>query len=447
MSRLHETGLSAAARATGLVLLAAGIGLCQYVEDSVDVGGARVGSLCYNSRADVVYGECHNAQSFFAIDCATNTIVARLGVNQPYDIVYDALDNKAYVTFADDSVLVVDGATHQRVGAVRAPGATFAVWDSTGDRLYVSGSDLADTVTVIDCRADTVVTHIPTAPGPSLMHVSARHRKLYVQNYDDCSVSIVDLASNQVIRSMQLGAGPQSGCYVASVDKYYGGTYGGDVIAVIDGAADSLLRAVPLTPLTYARYLAHVAAHGLLVAAVWNGGGGGDPDTVWFIDTAADTVVFKLPVAREPEALLWSPRSDLLYCANRLSRSVSVLAGDGSRVMNTLRVSVCPFVIAVSAVSRRIYVGHLDARWVYVVRDAVGIAEEPGPLSQRFSPTALVSGSVRYTADCPGSLADASGRTVMTLRPGTNDASALAPGVYVAVDGGGRVSTKVVKVR
>jgi hypothetical protein len=36
--------------------LAAGTGRAQYVEDSIDVGGAWVGSLVYNSREDAVLG-------------------------------------------------------------------------------------------------------------------------------------------------------------------------------------------------------------------------------------------------------------------------------------------------------------------------------------------------------------------------------------------------------
>jgi hypothetical protein len=37
-----------------VLCIAAGTGQAQYVEDSVDVGGAWVGSLAYNSREDVV---------------------------------------------------------------------------------------------------------------------------------------------------------------------------------------------------------------------------------------------------------------------------------------------------------------------------------------------------------------------------------------------------------
>jgi hypothetical protein len=37
-----------------LVCLCIAVGMCQYVEDSVDVGGAWGGSLAHNSREDVV---------------------------------------------------------------------------------------------------------------------------------------------------------------------------------------------------------------------------------------------------------------------------------------------------------------------------------------------------------------------------------------------------------
>lgn len=141
-------------------LAAAGRG--QYVEDSVNCGGRLVGSLAYNPLANVVYGTSEDGP-FFAISADSNKLVSSTWFDHPVKVVYDSIDNKAYciVRTADyDTIMVMDGTTHQRIGGIPLEWCNRAVWNPDNDRLYVT-MDWVNKVAAIDCRADTVITEIP----------------------------------------------------------------------------------------------------------------------------------------------------------------------------------------------------------------------------------------------------------------------------------------------
>jgi hypothetical protein len=82
-----------------------------------------------------------------------------------------------------------------------------------------------------------------------------------------------------------------------------------------------------------------------------------------------------------PHGLLYSAASDRLYCAGAAFGTVSVIAGDGSRVIKTLALGDDPFVFAGVPRHNRIYVGDLGRSMVYVIRDtATGFVwEAPDP--------------------------------------------------------------------
>ena len=113
----------------------------QYVEDSIDVGGAWVGSLVYNSQADVLYGGCQTAGILFAISCDSNKVIMSLALDWPRCLAYDSTDNKGYVAFKgaeEDSLAVIDGSTRQVIDDIEVPGAVMPVWDPVSDRVCVS---------------------------------------------------------------------------------------------------------------------------------------------------------------------------------------------------------------------------------------------------------------------------------------------------------------------
>jgi YVTN family beta-propeller protein len=428
--------MTAAGRLGPLLLLAllAATARGQWVEDSIDVSGAWVGSLCYNAAADVVYGATSSGDRVFAIACSSNAVVSSFWAQAPSVVCYDPTDNKAYCTRNDQGVVVMDGNTHRRVREIPVDEATFPVWDAASDRLYVSCMNNNE-VAVIDCQTDSVIAAIHVPDDPGRMYVNPLRRKLYVLGTE--SVSILDITANRLIRTLP-AASYMAACYVPSVDRFF--FQESCSIAALDGQADSVVG--------------RAAFYGVVQSMVWSaehnlvmvGADVAGRDTVYVVDPVQTSIVGRLPGGRGPDGLLWSPATDLVYCASSFNDSVIVYAGDGSGTVREFGVGGDPYAFARSPVQNRIYLSHLNGSKVYVIRDPVGIAEDPvGAGGPEWAATTVLAGATFRWAEDPSVLVDVAGRAVMKMVRGENDLSRLAPGVYVAL--GGATCIRVVRVK
>ncbi len=357
-----------------LLTIAVSIAWAQYVEDSIDVGGSWVGSMAYNSREDVVYGASESGRQVFAIDCATNRIVGSIPVRSPLRVVYDSLDNKAYVTVYNyetcDSVLVIDGATHQRLRMIPVRGATDLVWDRVYNRVYVS-CDAQWDVKVIDCRTDAVIATIRTGDGPLKMHINPRRRKLYVQNYDEGTIAVIDMTRNEVVRSIRVRQGTESGAYDESSDTYWVGLR--DRAVVIDCATDSVIAEIA-TGIDRNVYSVATDGVGRVMLCVTG------TNVLLTYDCYTRALLSSVPIGSEPRSVVWNAGRSLLYVANSMSNCVSAVSGDGSMLLASLPVQNCPSAMAYSNAARRVYVGHSNTRLVYVLRDEADAAPRRSPV-------------------------------------------------------------------
>jgi len=69
-------------------------------------------------------------------------------------------------------------------------------------------SRAANSISVIDQQALTVVDTFPVPGGPDDMEVSADGKELWVTNRWARSVSVVDLATRKVVRTIAVGRSP-----------------------------------------------------------------------------------------------------------------------------------------------------------------------------------------------------------------------------------------------
>jgi YVTN family beta-propeller protein len=450
-----------------LVCLPAATSHAQYVEDSIDVGGAWVSSLAYNSREDVIYGTSESGW-FFAISCDSNRVVSQFPLYGALSVCYDSLDNKAFCTYHDwawnDSLLVVDGSTHSRVTAISTPGATITIWDPVLDRVYVSCQNSAR-VAVVDCTTDSLLAYIPVGQCPIKIYINTLRRKLYVLNSDEGSVSVVDIATNQVTKTVDVSGVPNAGYYCRSADKFYCG--GDGEVVVLDGHGDSVSARIRV-----ARYYDIFAVsgndeRGVVVASA------ADVDSrLYAIDVSTNAVDTFIRIAGCADAIHYSRASDRFYCTSDHSGEVVVLSGDGRQLLLSLPVAVYPYVIAESPVQGRLYVGHSNSSKVYVIRDAttawpegqyrespadtaLALRLDPSPFHDQLSIAggiSVPSGEVRVFAE--------DGRLVRSLNAAKSAGAVLRltwdgrdrrgrfvpPGVYVVTAGGG-VRAKAVKLR
>jgi YVTN family beta-propeller protein len=360
-----------------LCCLIVATGHAQYVEDSIDVGGAWVGSLAYNSREDVLYGRCQQASIFFAISCDSNKVINSFPLGRPRQMTYDATDNKAYCPYEgteEESLAVIDGRTHTLVKSIRMPGATTAVWDSALDRVYVSCQS-TNKVAVVDCATDSLLTYISVGACPLKMYINTLRRKLYVLNYDNGTVSIVNMTTNQVIKTVDVGGTPNAGYYCRGVDKFYsGGEYRKCI--VISGHSDTIVARIPLPGNVDVMSVTGNEEDGLVYVGAFAGTG----DYVATVSSQNDSIVATTAIGRVPYGLTYYASSGFVYCASALTDEVCVLTSDGAQISATLDVGDYPYVFVTAPRHNRLYLGHLGGTHVYVLRDtSAGIAEPQSP--------------------------------------------------------------------
>jgi len=428
----------------------------QWLADSIDVGAFPVSDLLYNPVLDLVYG-CIGLQDgiFFVIDCATNQVIESRTQQSPGVFAYDSTDNKLYLTTHSgdyDTVLVLDGTTFQPVARIPLWWVSVPLWDSDRNRVYVTCPD-DNEVAVIDCTTDSVIATVRVGRWPGTMQMNSRHDRLYVLNHDGESVSIVDLEALEEVEEIRLGGVPQCGLYSEAAGKFYcGGTWS---VTVIDGAGDSVVAAVPLPYYGLAYSLAENPEAEVVVAGVF-----ATTYCLCAISTRSDTMLTILQCPREPLRIKWSPYTRQLYAACGAG-VVAVVNSDGSAVVAEVPVQNCPCCMALSPRQHRLYVGHLNSRLVYVLRDqSIGVEEpagEPAPTVQLrawpspFRRTLMVA----CDGEGPCRVFGADGRLVRTLpfRNGQcrwdgrdNRGVLVPPGAYLlAVAGAGACRARVVK--
>jgi len=451
--------------ATVAVLCVAATADAQYVEDSIDVGGHYITGLVYNAREDVLYGAAYYG-GFFVISCDSNRIIKSFALDYPREVAYDSVDNKAWCTIwgADmESLAVIDGATHTLTKKIQVPGATKPVWDPYSNRLYVS-CPTTNSVAVLDCVTDSVLASIPVGVEPESMYINTLRRKLYVMNSGDTTVSVVNMLTNQVTATAIVGEYPEYGYYSRSVDRFYCSGPEQQCV-VMDGLSDAVVGHITLP--NGANYIDGATGNedaGLVYLAISTY----DTDYVATVTTHGDSVVASVPVGNMPNSLAYCSRNDRLYCLTCAPDSLVLLSGDGTRVLKKLLVGGYPCISVLVPRHQRMYVGHSNTRYVYVVRDtSLGVVEPQTqrssfrePLSVTPNPFTRKAAVVWSSPASGGEIARLyaqDGRLVRQARipagevrwvwDGRDDSSApLPPGVYV-IDAGPGLRSKVVKLR
>jgi YVTN family beta-propeller protein len=136
-------------------------------------------------------------------------------------------------------------------------------------------------------------------------------------------------------------------------------------------------------------------------------------------------------------ALVLDSTSDRVYCASSQTSDVRVIDCGTHQVIATITVGLNPQDLVWNPARNRVYSANSTGSSISVLNDAGAVEEgrsTPDAARRTFGPTI-----VRDFLDLPFdicnlvsdiALLDVSGRRVLTLHPGPNDVSRLAPGVY-----------------
>jgi DNA-binding beta-propeller fold protein YncE len=287
---------------------------------------------------------------------------------------------------------VLDGTTDSILRRVKVGATTEALdYNPTWNRVYVTTND-QQVVIVLDAAADTIVAW-PAVPffTRGVLYVD-RESVACCYGYAD-SVAFIDGASNRVVKVTRVIGTPEHALYNPVRNKLYLGCDYTDTVSVIDMATLQLTAMVPVAGPTYAMEFDSAANRVYCLGAYGR-------SVLTVIDGRSDTVIGEVQTPSWPRTTAW---------AEPLRRLFMSLPNDG----------------ALAVITDTSHVGVLERGTTGLGRAGASVVR--GVL---FLPA---SGNGRRANS---ELLDITGRRVLVLRPGPNDVSGLADGVYFVRDEG-----------
>ena len=378
--------------------------------------GYGVTGICVGDDGAKVYCRVPHDSIVVAVDCATDSVVARIRPDLvPEIMLYVPERNRIYcggLPGGQGTLRVIDCASDSVVATVILNQPPLSLCYSSAEDDLCCGAGEFDDVEVISCAGDSSLGFVAgaCAQGPTLY--CASHDKLYFPCINQ--LYIVDGAADTLLTTKTAVNGNVEGtmCLNTLQQKVYApfqaGTNGS--ILVIDAASDSTLK-------TMAAESSWALCYDSINNTVYVSDGG-NFGAVKVIDCVRDVVTTRIPVGLTPRAVAWNPDQNRTYVLNTWSGSISVLkdsfpSGIGGGTVPSAKSKPLATVI----------------RGILFLPPASGV--------ERLASSVLL---------------DISGRKVLSLHEGANDVRSLSPGVYfvrerLAVGGERNAVHKVVLTR
>ena len=451
------------------------------------------GSIPYSEAVNRVFlvwdGTYFGEGNMRAIDCHADAVV---GVTRlvgyigylPGSMCVDSVDNKLYFSAGASGVGVVDCSTNRVTSYLCVSRASddfkpppCLAYDSRGDRLYCASES---SIFVVDCRADTVVKEIPVGGFVESMNWHPVLNKLYamVGPYTGWhwTAVVIDCTRDTVVKTLGLCDSEQwaNGFTLLSPEFNQFWVFStGARYTVIDCEHDSIVADTTkwgsnenASSTSYSP-----AAHKVYTAGCWGlyvidmntrlpvdsipkpsvdewpcqvySVKGGDkvywicenntgPDSAYAVDTRTDSIVHRFSVPFMSYGAAGDRTGDYVYFAGFYDAIAAVDTRDDSTV-SAVHLPYGIMDIVQNTRTHRMYLNCVNESIIQVVYDSVifaGLQAAPGTPAQAARPQTLLNRSVPLRCAAREVLFDAAGRRTAVLKPGSNDISSLAPGVY-----------------
>ena len=357
--------------------------------DPIMVGDTPTG-IAYDLIHKRMYVTNGGRVSVSVIDTTTNKVIdtnpntpdeidpIKVG-NLPFGIAYENQNKKIYVTNReDDTVSVIDTTINTvidtnpntpEIDPIKVGDTpTGIAYDPVHKRMYVT-NQFNNTVSVINTTSNTVVSSITVPSLPLHIVHDPRNERMYVTNRGANTVSVIDITTNTVVSSpIIVGDGPTGVSYDDPVHKrIYVTNQLENTVSVIDTNTNRVIDTKPNTPDEIdpirvgdgPKGIAYNLDNRLMyVTNVSNG-------TVSVINTATNTVIESIRVGDGPTGVSYSQRNELMYVTNREDDTVSVIDTTTNTVIDTnpntpvidpITVGDTPEGIAYDNQSKKIYV-------------------------------------------------------------------------------------------
>jgi len=177
------------------------------------VAAARTPShLTIDRKSSTLYASMQDSDELMAIDLATQTPRWKIPVGRmPADLYLSADDRLLLVGLTGDEVVEIYDVSGARPALVKRlkTGAGAHAFRARGDQRHVYVSNrVANSISLIDTQALSVVEHYPAPGGPDCIELLADGRTLLTTSRWARKLTFIDTVKRQVIRQVVVGRSP-----------------------------------------------------------------------------------------------------------------------------------------------------------------------------------------------------------------------------------------------
>ncbi|MBM3314913.1 YncE family protein, partial [candidate division WOR-3 bacterium] len=272
-------------------------------------------------------------EGVLVVDCATIARVARFDLSEPSLLAFDSRDNKVYLHYygQGESLAVIDPVAHRVVSRVRAGRYIEALcYNPVANKLYCLGGSNTDTITVVDCEGDSVLSRVYVGEcrgETGQLCCNTLGNKVYCAAYYADSVAVIDGAGDSLLTFVPLGESPRRVVYCPAGNKVYCSVHNSDQVAVIDAGPDTVLRRIQVSegPAT----LGYNPVSNKAYVAPWHS------DGVDIIDCSADTLLRWVGPGGEDYmvAFVLDSADNRVFCLNGYYEYIPAICGWGDTLV------------------------------------------------------------------------------------------------------------------
>lgn len=245
---------------------------------------------------------------------------------------------RAYVANpADNSVAVLNSLSGTILTRIpTGPGPNSVRLMPSGARVFVT-NNASNTVTVIDPTTNTPVATITVGNAPADVAFNSTSTRAYVTNSGDNTVSVIDTALNAVVATVPVGIAPIGVAVGPDDQRVIVANSGSGTLTIINAVTNGVVTNVPIC--ADPRFI-DIAPDGKVWVACFSA------NTVAVFDPVTGTVIAVIPVGAGPNAVRINPAGTFAYVTNSLSNTVTVISTLSFTPVTTIAVGITPLRIA-----------------------------------------------------------------------------------------------------
>jgi YVTN family beta-propeller protein len=272
---------------------------------------------------------------------ATGAHPDAIAVNKATNRIYVVNSGAGYVS-------VLDGATDQVTGTIKTDRRPYyiAINEAT-NKAYVSNT-FSKVMTVLDLATGTP-SDWPIGSGDAVA-VDPKKDQVYLLGYEDPNLRIMNGASGEVTREPVGSIHAWAPALDEGFRKLYVTRVGsGDVLVVdLESRTHTVIRvgnypcAIAVNPKTHMVYVANYV-----------------DNTVSVIDGSGGRVTATIPVGRHPQSLAVDPKGNRVYVGNVHGNNISVIDAARIKVIQTLPAGSHPYAVVNDPQTGAVYAGNM----------------------------------------------------------------------------------------